>query len=421
MPSPTVVERDLALPATLEAPGLAREVVTHLLGGGSDLELVQECSLLVSEVVTNAVIHGAGERRLRCRTVDGWIRVEVHDDSPVAPAVRSYSDEAVTGRGIELVELLSAAWGVAPEDAGKTVWFELGEPPPGLVDEPPAIADPGSGPGRTVVLVDAPVPLVAAAVEHADAILREVAYLALGGQLAEHLPQGWHPPALDVTPLLDALAAAPTDRARADLAFAVDPRSAAGALDRLALVDLAEQLAREGRLLAPPAVPEVSGCRRWTLTEIASQLAGAPPSPWVAAEPIVQDVDQVRLEPHALPGLDAATGAVIVADDANRIVYANAATAELLGWPEGDLVGRRLLAIIPPHLREAHLAGFTRVQLGGAARILGRPVVVPALRRDGTTVEVRLTIEPLTTDRARTSYLARLAPAPHDDDTDLGP
>jgi PAS domain S-box-containing protein len=85
-----------------------------------------------------------------------------------------------------------------------------------------------------------------------------------------------------------------------------------------------------------------------------------------------------------------ATEAVVAADEANRIVAVSPAGARLLGWDAADLVGQRLTVIIPEPLREQHLAGFSRHRLTGEARIIGRSVELPALRRDGTTVPARL-------------------------------
>ncbi len=51
---------------------------------------------------------------------------------------------------------------------------------------------------------------------------------------------------------------------------------------------------------------------------------------------------------------------VVAADDANRIIAIRDPLAELPGWRPGDLVGRRVVTLIPPALREAHVAGFTR-------------------------------------------------------------
>jgi PAS domain S-box-containing protein len=65
----------------------------------------------------------------------------------------------------------------------------------------------------------------------------------------------------------------------------------------------------------------------------------------------------------------------------------------MLGYDHAsELVGKRLIAIIPPRLRQAHLAGFTLFFATGRSPLLGRPVTVPALRCDGSEFPVELTV-----------------------------
>lgn len=90
--------------------------------------------------------------------------------------------------------------------------------------------------------------------------------------------------------------------------------------------------------------------------------------------------------------LDAFSDAVVAADEWNRIVYLNRALEAMLGWQADELIGRPLTTLMPERLREAHLAGFSRWVATREPRIMGRPLRVPALLRDGTEVEVDLTI-----------------------------
>ena len=108
------------------------------------------------------------------------------------------------------------------------------------------------------------------------------------------------------------------------------------------------------------------------------------------------------------------TAATVVADDANRIIFVNEAAAELLGWESTALVGQRLTVLIPPELREAHLAGFSRLQVTGEPHILGSVVQVPALRRDESTVEVALVIDQLTGPDGRSALRGVFTPATKD-------
>lgn len=83
-------------------------------------------ALLVSELATNAMLHGEGQVRVRVLPRSTGVRVEVGDASPQVPARRSPAPDAEGGRGIALVEALASAWGVeSSSTSGKTVWFEL--------------------------------------------------------------------------------------------------------------------------------------------------------------------------------------------------------------------------------------------------------------------------------------------------------
>ena len=82
-------------------------------------------ALLVSEVATNALVHGDGMVRVRVAATATGLRVEVHDDSPSLPARRRATPMDEGGRGIALVEALSSGWGADRTGEGKTVWFEV--------------------------------------------------------------------------------------------------------------------------------------------------------------------------------------------------------------------------------------------------------------------------------------------------------
>ncbi len=96
--------------------------------------------------------------------------------------------------------------------------------------------------------------------------------------------------------------------------------------------------------------------------------------------------------------LDRLANAVVAADETGCIVYANAATERLLGWPAGELIGQSLGTIQPPRLRDVHLVGFRRYLETRTPKLIGGTVRVPALRRDGTEVEVELALAAVRTD-----------------------
>jgi len=83
--------------------------------------------LLVSELVTNALLHARSEVVVSVSVTAQAVRIEVWDTSRAAPVSRHYAPEATTGRGLVLVEALADAWGTDVGPRGKTVWFELAQ------------------------------------------------------------------------------------------------------------------------------------------------------------------------------------------------------------------------------------------------------------------------------------------------------
>ncbi|WP_055531653.1 SpoIIE family protein phosphatase [Streptomyces graminilatus] len=82
--------------------------------------------LVVSELVTNALVHTDGRVRLDLTLFNGRLRVAVADNSPRTPVKSTNLGwEATGGRGILLVEAMSAVWGTVPVSGGKQVWSEI--------------------------------------------------------------------------------------------------------------------------------------------------------------------------------------------------------------------------------------------------------------------------------------------------------
>ncbi|WP_298990581.1 ATP-binding protein [uncultured Pseudokineococcus sp.] len=106
----------------------ARRVVVGCCGGaGWHEDVADVAELLVSELVTNALVHGGGAASMAVVVAPGGVRVEVADDLPdeLEPVVRPASASATGGRGLALVEALATAWGVRRAPGGKVVWFHL--------------------------------------------------------------------------------------------------------------------------------------------------------------------------------------------------------------------------------------------------------------------------------------------------------
>ena len=91
--------------------------------------MVDDVCLVVSELVTNALLHGRSDAVLRVVQSHGAIRVEVQDDDTRLPLPSAPDPQALGGRGLALVAALSTMWGTERTAVGKTVWaeFDLGE------------------------------------------------------------------------------------------------------------------------------------------------------------------------------------------------------------------------------------------------------------------------------------------------------
>lgn len=118
---------DWTLPREPRSVGRARELARSQLMAWDLDDLVDTTELLVSELVTNALRYGEGEIRLRLLR-DRTLVCEVWDAGLVQPRRRRARDTDEGGRGLQLVGLLSAAWGSRRTPRGKTVWFELALP-----------------------------------------------------------------------------------------------------------------------------------------------------------------------------------------------------------------------------------------------------------------------------------------------------
>jgi CheY-like chemotaxis protein len=119
-------EAVIVLPNDITSAARARAFVEeHCSSWGLDA-VVDDALLIVSELVTNAVVHAESEAELRLVAGTGILRVEVADQGGHAPDPQLAGDDDEHGRGLLLVTVLSAAWGTeARPDGGKVVWADL--------------------------------------------------------------------------------------------------------------------------------------------------------------------------------------------------------------------------------------------------------------------------------------------------------
>ncbi|OIJ69568.1 SpoIIE family protein phosphatase [Streptomyces mangrovisoli] len=116
-----------------ERVAVARQQLRELLHDWSSPDQVDSAVLLLSETLTNVLVHTDADALLTAE-VSGEpdkrrMRVEVTDTSDDLPHKRRPGEMASSGRGLVLIELLADAWGVDPRGEGKSTWFELFERP----------------------------------------------------------------------------------------------------------------------------------------------------------------------------------------------------------------------------------------------------------------------------------------------------
>jgi PAS domain S-box-containing protein len=113
-------------------------------------------------------------------------------------------------------------------------------------------------------------------------------------------------------------------------------------------------------------------------------------------------------EETCVAAFDLLPDAVIAADEHGKILGVNVAVTRLLGWSADELRGRPLTALMPPRMRVVHQAGFSRYVTTHHPRIMGHPIRVPALRRDGSELDLELTLAATTCAGGRAVIIGTL-------------
>jgi len=115
-----LLEQVAGVPAEIAA--VRRAAIAHL--GRCGCSNAADAVLVLSELVTNAVLHAGGADRVAVECLDGSIRISVHDKT-TDPAEVADETRDVGGRGLRIVEALADRWGTDPLGAGKVVWAVL--------------------------------------------------------------------------------------------------------------------------------------------------------------------------------------------------------------------------------------------------------------------------------------------------------
>ena len=114
-----------SFPSVPASAGAARRFVEDVLNDLGLPELAYPATMLVSELVANAVLHTGTPIEVVVARIGDGVRVEVHDRSAQLPVRKHYSTMSGTGRGLMLVDRMAARWAAERTADGKVVWFEF--------------------------------------------------------------------------------------------------------------------------------------------------------------------------------------------------------------------------------------------------------------------------------------------------------
>ncbi len=281
-----------------DAVPAARHFLRERLRGTPLEQRSADSELILTELVTNATLHGTPPVTVGVQVSADRARFEVSDASAGVPIGLVQNPEAMTGRGLMLVEALSDRWGVDRRDGGKLVWAEVGltvtEPehdPTVTMPVRPAVAGDHDGvaartdvPEYTIELGDVPTDLLVSAKAHVDSIVREFALVLSGAASGQTAAVS-----ADMARLIDAvtsrfanaresikrqaLAAAAAGEGRTRLVLTLPLSAADAGREYLEALDEVDAYARAARLLTLETPPQHRAFRRWYVNSLVDQLS----------------------------------------------------------------------------------------------------------------------------------------------------
>jgi anti-sigma regulatory factor (Ser/Thr protein kinase) len=282
----------------------ARAWVRDVLSRLQREDIVTAAEVGVSELVTNAILHGTPPITVRVRGTRAHPRVEIRDASARPPSVNvEMTDEqnllATFGRGLGLVALHSAAWGAELTPEGKVVWFEPSDEPPADEDLSGEVFDldqtvqerieEAGLPDNPVLvrLVDLPVELylkfrrryyelgrelrlLALAHGHTYPVATELSEIFIRAEQERRLTRGIQQ--------MERELASGREHVTFDLLVPETmPRIMTELMETL---ERADQFCRDQKLLTLSSTPQETQLQRWFFGEFARQAAGEEPLPW---------------------------------------------------------------------------------------------------------------------------------------------
>lgn len=393
----------------------ARAVVASSLVELGLTALRDDAQLIASELVGNALLHGQGPVTLSVKPLKGGVRIEIADTSPTLPMRGLGATDAMTGRGLRVVEALASDWGAVRTSPGKVIWAVLSTQP--LAESLDDISaeellarwteiddEAAGGDGRfDIELGDVPTHLLVAAKTHVDNLVREfslataasgepgvVAETSLSARLAELLHTVTTRFAEARAAIKkQALSSAARSADRTHLSIRLRPDAAEAGEEYLRVLDEIDRYCRGARLLTLESPSAHRVFRRWYVGEIVSQLRAAESrraatavsfesfllhevERLVASQAAIDRASRLSRVAAALVRADAQDGAAkAVVDEAVAGLGANAgallirrtdriSVAAAVGYPAG------IVAALDNELIEAELPAATALRTGEA-------------------------------------------------------
>jgi anti-sigma regulatory factor (Ser/Thr protein kinase) len=125
MPEDALWTRDTTLESQATSAAQARRFVRQHLDIHHLGALTDDVELVASELATNAMQHAGTPFHLRLEAFDDTLRLTVSDGSVLRPVHLTAEPLDTSGRGLEIVSLLSRSWGYLEDGDGKSVWAEF--------------------------------------------------------------------------------------------------------------------------------------------------------------------------------------------------------------------------------------------------------------------------------------------------------
>ena len=295
---------ELTLASSPRAAADARRWVSEVCRRLDRDDLVECAEMGVSELVANAILHGAAPYKVRVRGTASHPRIEVVDGStspPVPPVALEHDDLDLLltfGRGLSIVARCAVAWGATIESDQKIVWFE---PAHEMSDEGSAdwvidqtdagTEEPPSETAVEVRLIGVDVPLHSSLSRQYHELRRELRLLSLSHQSD-------YPLAGDLTSMFahferqfpasfhDQIRHAETrGMLRVDVHFPMVREAGPIFVTMQEMFDVADAFCKAERLLSMARTPVQRAFHNWILDELVHQLDGASARPWTGPTP----------------------------------------------------------------------------------------------------------------------------------------